>query len=132
MKFFATISLIFATGIAHAQERAPEGVEFCREKAAKSILAGTICYENWERSLLLYLRYSEFAGVIDEDGNLTIPSFSDIFVINPFKLNRRRLLDNCTTTQVFNGNIFSGNLDYKEIWACIVKTDPVAARWDTI
>jgi len=132
MKLLALISFIFVAGTATAQEKIPDGVELCRIKAADNAGAQAICYTNWEKSLLLFLRYSKFAGVMDEDGNQTMPSFKDIFAINPFKLNRRRLLNNCSAKQLYNGNMFNGLLDYKEIWACIVKTDSVAARWDTI
>lgn len=131
MKYLALLFL-FAAGSATAQERIPEGVELCREEEGDDFTARYICYENWEKSLHFFLRYSKFSGAMDEDGEYVMPNLKELFLANPFKPNRRRLLDNCSAGQLYNGNMFSGSMDYREIWACIVKNDPVAARWDTI
>lgn len=107
------------------------GSQLCREEVGSDPMAQQNCLRNFQKSTYLVRRYLIHAKVLDAQGEPTRRSFFDLFE-NPFAISPRRVTDICMAGQVYNGNLFSGMMDFREVWDCISDIDPVAAGWDTI
>ena len=120
--------LAMMPSIGMAQERAPMGMNVCGEENPGDLAGRNACYAEWRRSGLLVRRYYE---TYVEDGTFW-DGFSSALFRNPYKLNRRNLFGNCSAGQVFSGNFWDNQFDFREVWACIARHDKEAAKWDMI
>ena len=112
----------------HAQERAEMGVNVCRDAHPTDLTARNACYSEWRRSALLVRRYHETYV----EGGSFWDGFTSALLPNPYKINRRNLFGNCSAGQVFSGNFWDNQFDFREVWACIARHDKEAAKWDMI
>lgn len=129
--FVAVLCLVPFVG--HAQERATQGINVCREENPADLEARNSCYNDWRRAAILVRRYHETyvqSGETFFDGFIEGMKMS--VLINPYKLNRRRLFGNCSAGQLFNGNMWNDTMDFRSVWSCIAEHDTEAAKWDMI
>lgn len=131
MKYLLLILALIVPAVASADGLSDMGDQFCRAEVGNDPTARQHCLRDWQRSTYLVRRYYIHAGLMDTKGDQTPFSFADMFE-NPFVLSPRRVINNCSAGQVWNGNLFSGVMDFRTIWSCIADIDPEAAAWDTI
>ncbi len=131
MKNLLLILALLFPALASAEGHTVLGERICRDEVGSDPMARQHCLRDFQKSAYLVHRYYTHAGVLDEAGDPTGLSFSHIFR-NPFVLSPRRVIDQCMAGQLYNGNMFSGMMDLREVWDCIAEIDPEAALWDMI
>ncbi len=131
MKKLALILTLLFPALVSAEDPWEMATDICREEVGEDLMARQHCLRDFQKVSYLVRRYYEHAGVFNEAGVRPDFSFSDMFQ-NPFVLSPRRVIEKCSVSQLFNGNLFSGIMDLRTVWECISDIDPEAARWDTI
>ncbi|MCF6303826.1 MAG: hypothetical protein L3J33_00440 [Rhodobacteraceae bacterium] len=131
MKYLLILLFLLPPALASAATHSDAGQRICRAEVGPDRMAQQQCLREFQKTSYLVRRYLVHAKVFDNQNERVSRSFFEIFE-NPFVISARRVSEICLTGQVFNGNLFSGFMDFREVWECISDLDPEAASWDTI
>ncbi len=131
MKNLLLILILLFPALASAEDSWEMGARICREEVGEDLMARQRCLRDFQKSAYLVRRYIIHAGIRDDNFDEIPLTFSTAFQ-NPFRLSPRRVFRKCSAGQLYNGNLFSGLMDFRTIWKCISDIDPEAAGWDTI
>ncbi len=131
MKYLLILLFLLSPALASAGEHSDAGQRICRAEVGPDPMAQQQCLREFQKASYLVRRYMIHAEVFNAQDERVSRSFFEMFE-NPFVISPRRVSEICMTGQMFNGNLFSGFMDFREVWDCISDIDPEAASWDTI
>ncbi len=127
-KVWGAAAFLVAAPLA-AQDLGYQGAfEFCATQTKNPEIRAD-CIEEWRRSLLQIIEYGQAGGYLDETGELDMSEVTGAFLNwgTVVGLPPRDPFIRC----LGRAPVF-GMADYREVWRCIKRLDPEAAKRDAI